>query len=101
MKFLKAFKAVIDEVITRFIQFGIIFVSVMSVCYLLAKSDLVVKVFMYIWLVLVGFLATMKGIDKYQNLKIKELEQQIKVEKEKQVKIEKQIENDISKKLSK
>lgn len=93
MKFLKAFETVIDEIISQFVKFGLIFISVVLVCYLITQANLIIKVVMYIWLVLVGFLATMKGIDKYQKLKIKELKQQIKVEKEKQVQIKKQIED--------
>lgn len=97
MKFLKVFETVIDEIVSQFVKFGLIFISIVLVCYLITQTNLIIKIVMYIWLVLVGFLATMKGINKYQKLKIKELKQQIKVEKEKQVQIKKQIKDEKTK----
>lgn len=35
MKFLKVFETVIDEIVFQFVKFGLIFISMVLVCYLI------------------------------------------------------------------
>lgn len=94
LKIIETLETILSCIISRIIELGLLIFSIFVIETLFVEShSLIIKIAVGVWFFAVGFLAVLKGIDKYQKLKIAELKKRIENEKSKQAQIKEQIEN--------